>query len=58
MDATMVGGIVRALLAAAGGGLIAKGVVSASDWELYIGAFVTLATGAWSVYQKYQARKA
>jgi hypothetical protein len=48
----MVQGIARHLLTAAGGAMVAKGVVDAGTAEAAIGALVTLAGVAWSIWEK------
>ena len=58
MDTSMIGGIIRALLAALGGGLLTSGVVSSDDLNIVAGAVATLVAAAWSIYQKYRANKA
>ena len=51
MSAQVIGGIVRALLAAVGG----TGLVSDSDISQAAGALSVLAVIAWSAYQKHAA---
>lgn len=48
MDLNSIVGVIRALLAATGGSLIAKGWVSADLWNLIGGFVVSVATGVWS----------
>lgn len=48
-------GLVRHALTTLGGFLVAQGHLSASDVELTVGAIVTLAGVAWSVYAKRKA---
>lgn len=55
MDSTVIGGIVRTVLAAAAGYLVAKGYGDLDTWNSIIGALAVVATGAWSVLQKKKA---
>lgn len=48
----IVMGIIRAVLAGAGGGAVAKGYIDTAMLEQIIGAVIVLATIAWSVYDK------
>lgn len=57
MDTTIIGGIVRAVLAAAGGTLVAHGYIGQTELEALVGALVVVGTGVWSVYQKVRAKK-
>ena len=57
MKKGMALGIVRHLLTTAGGALVAKGVLDAGLMSTGVGSVVTIATIAWSIYQKYQANK-
>jgi hypothetical protein len=50
----MIQGVFRHLLTAAGGALVAKGVVDAGTAEAAIGALVTLIGVGWSVWEKRQ----
>lgn len=50
LSAAQIGGIVRALMGAAGGVLIAVGWVDETSWLEISGAIVTLATVGWSLY--------
>jgi len=52
-----IGLILRHVLGALGGFLVAKGYFAADDQTLteLLGAASTLAAGAWSVFQKYKA---
>lgn len=52
MDPVMIGGIVRALLAALGGVLVTKGVVDNGTVESIAGAAAVIVTGVWSVLSK------
>jgi hypothetical protein len=56
MTADMVGGIVRAILAAVGGALVTKGTVDSETWSLITGAVVAVGTAAWSVYTNRQSK--
>jgi hypothetical protein len=48
----MIKGVLRHVLTAVGGALVAKGVVDAATAEAAIGAIVTLAGLGWSVWEK------
>lgn len=52
MTPEIVGGIVRHLLTALGGYVVATGALDAATTETAIGALVTLAGIAWSVWTK------
>lgn len=52
MNVQMVSGVVRHLMTALGGILVAHGVVEAGEIEMVIGAVVTLAGFAWSIWEK------
>ncbi|MFA9232010.1 MAG: hypothetical protein ACEQSU_14900 [Microgenomates group bacterium] len=52
MTSEMIGGIVRAILSAAGGIILAKGYVDAETWLAISGALTTLAVTVWSVWAK------
>ena len=47
-----VGGIVRALVAAAGGYFVGQGLVDAETMMTLGGAVTTLAVAIWSIYSK------
>ena len=47
-----VGGIVRALVAAAGGYFVGQGLVDAETMMTVGGAITTLAVAIWSIYSK------
>ena len=49
-NSEQLGGILRAILAAAGGSLVAKGVVDAGTATAVSGALVTILTAGWSWY--------
>lgn len=57
MDSSVIGGIVRTVLATVGGTFVAKGYVDADTLNQIIGAVIVLGTGAWSVFQKVRAKK-
>jgi len=57
MDSSVVGGIVRTILASVGGVLVAKGYVDDATLQACIGALITLGTGIWSVVQKKSTAK-
>lgn len=48
----MIMGVARHILTAAGGALVAKGVVDAGTAETAVGAVVTLVGVGWSLYEK------
>jgi len=52
MTGDQIAGIVRAVLSALGGFLVAKGVIDAATLTAVVGAVATLAAAAWSVYSK------
>lgn len=54
----MVTGVIRALLAAAGGYAVSKGFADQTTVDSMIGALMILATGAWSVWAKVKAKPA
>ena len=49
-NSDQIGGIVRAILAAVGGYLVSKGLVSADTVAQISGAVVTIAVAIWSYY--------
>ena len=51
-------GVLRHILTTLGGGLIAQGLVTTSQWSDAAGAIVTLAGVGWSIYQKKQQHAA
>lgn len=55
MDSGQIAGIVRAVLAAAGGYLVGKGMVDQATVEQVTGAVAVIATALWSWYSKRQA---
>lgn len=55
MSAEEVGGVVRTVLAALGGYLVAKGVVDAATVTAVAGAIGTLVVAVWSVWVKRKA---
>ena len=57
MDAAVLGGIIRAVLAAVGGGFLAKGYVDADTLNVVVGALASLASAAWSVWVKVREKK-
>lgn len=57
MTQTVVLGIIRALLATAGGGLIANGTVSSDQWQQIAGGILAVLAAAWSWWQKHEASK-
>lgn len=54
MTPQIIGAILRAILASIGG----AGLASDNDVEQLSGAVAVLVTVAWSIYQKYEAKKA
>ena len=58
MDAAVLGGIIRAIIAAVGGGFLAQGYVDESTLNIIIGALASLASAAWSVWVKVREKKA
>lgn len=53
----MLNGIVRHVLTAAGGALVARGYIAETELELVVGAVVTLAGVIWSAIAKRKAAK-
>lgn len=58
MDSSVIGGIIRTVLAAAGGILVNKGYVDDATLQALIGAVITLGAGVWSVIAKKKASAA
>ena len=52
MTQEQVGGIVRALVAAAGGYFVGQGLVDAETMMTVGGAITTLVVAVWSIYSK------
>jgi len=52
MTGEQIGGIVRTVLAAAGGYLAAKGYLDAATWQTIAGAVATVIVAVWSVKSK------
>lgn len=52
MTGEQIAGVVRAIVAAAGGYFIGQGLVDAETVTAIGGAIATLATAAWSIYSK------
>lgn len=52
MTAEQIWGIVRTILAAAGGWVVAKGYIDNATLQAVIGALGTLFVAAWSVWSK------
>jgi hypothetical protein len=52
MNKEMIWGVARAILAAGGGYLVAKGMIDAATLETVIGAIGTIFVAVWSVYAK------
>lgn len=57
MKVAQVEGVVRALLAALGGMLVAQGLLDEGTWATISGAVLTLGTAAWSIYDKRRAEE-
>lgn len=57
MDSAMIGGLVRAVVAALGGGMVASGVATDSELTAIAGAIAALVAGAWSIWVKYRAKR-
>ncbi len=55
MNGEQIAGIVRALVAAAGGYFVGQGYIDAETATTVGGAIVTLAVAAWSVWSKKKA---
>jgi hypothetical protein len=53
---TVLNGIVRHILTAAGGALVAKGMIGEGELELVVGAIITLAGVAWSAIAKKKGK--
>lgn len=58
MTAEQFGGITRAILSAIGGYIVGRGLIDQATMLTVVGALVTLATAAWSVYSKKPAAPA
>ena len=50
MNTDQIAGIIRAILAAVGGYLAAKGIGDTATWTLVSGAIITLVTAGWSIF--------
>lgn len=57
MTPEVIGGIIRAILAAAAGGLIAKGVIDEATLTAIAGGLATIVVAGWSIFQKTKAKK-
>lgn len=55
MSSEQITGVVRAILAAIGGYVIAKGWVDAANFETIAGAVVTSVVAGWSIFAKRPA---
>lgn len=53
----IIGGVVRHIATGTGAYLFAHGLISSQDEQSYIGSLVFLAGIAWSVWQKYNAKR-
>lgn len=58
LTSQMVAGMVRHLLTVAGGGLVSAGYMTGNDFADLVGAIATIAGVAWSLYHKWQMKKA
>jgi hypothetical protein len=58
MSKDVILGLIRHVLTAAGGLLVAKGRLDVTDMDTIAGAVVTIIGGIWSVYDKRQKSKA
>ena len=56
MSGDQIGGIVRALLAAAGGWAIGKGYIDSATATTISGAIVTIVVAGWSYYTNRPAK--
>lgn len=56
MTQDQVGGIVRALVSAAGGYFVGQGLIDAQTMMTLGGAVTTLAVAGWSMYAKRSAK--
>ncbi len=54
----LIGAVVRAALQVAAGSAIADGVLDGETINIIVGAVTSLATVAWSIWQKKKAAKA
>ncbi len=55
MTQEQVGGIVRALVAAAGGYFVGQGLIDAQTMMTLSGAVTTIAVAGWSIWSKRKA---
>ena len=53
---TVLNGIVRHILTAAGGALVTKGMLGEGELELVVGAVITLAGVVWSAFAKKKGK--
>jgi hypothetical protein len=56
MTQDQVGGIVRALVSAAGGSFVGQGLIDAQTMMTLGGAVTTIAVAVWSIYSKRPAK--
>ena len=56
MSLEQFGGIIRALLAAAGGYLVGQGILDAATMTTITGALATLAVTGWSIWTNRPAK--
>jgi hypothetical protein len=52
MTAEQLRGILRALIAAAGGGLVSRGLITAENWDWILGGIAVIGPAFWSWYSK------
>lgn len=57
MDSSVIGGVVRAVLASVGGVLVSKGYIDDATLQSLVGAIVVIGTAGWSIVQKKSAAK-
>lgn len=58
MNAATITAILRAIMQAVAGGLIANGTLTDADLQTAAGAIVGLGALAWSIFQKVKTKKA
>ena len=58
MNGDQIGGVIRAIGAAAGGYFISRGAIDADTLNTIIGAAATLAVAVWSIYTNQSSRLA
>jgi hypothetical protein len=58
MSSDEIAGVIRAILSALGGVLVAKGYLDNATMTAVVGALVTIAVAGWSIYAKKAAKAA